>query len=558
MFQERIMMALDNIENYMIIEKDTQFVKSLKTFSKLSGLFTIVLGLIVIAGWVFNVATLKSIFPSEISMKANAALCFILSGIVFVFLLPSETRVFRRRIGQIIALAVFTIGLLTLAEYIFNQNFGIDEMLFIESKDAFLNVSPGRMSANTAFGFIFIGLSLLFFDKKIGKYFLPSQVLSLLVVMLALMGLTSHFYSSWSLLQLFQSTAMSFPTAFLFFIISLGILLSHPYEGFMKNATKENSSGIMLRYLFPAAILLPVSIELLATVGAEIGLYGINLTPIARTLGMFFSVVVLLWLAVSKYEQFELKQKQAEEKIRELNEELEKRVIERTVELQNANKELESFSYSVSHDLRAPIRAINGFSSKLAEEYENVLDDEGKRLLNIVLKNTKNMGELIDDLLTFSRLSRKKVEFKEINMVELVNEVLKELTEFNEERKLDITVQDLPNVKGDRTLLRQVIVNLLSNSIKFTKSRDTTVIEVGGFAKDNLNSYYVKDNGVGFNMKYIQKAFEVFQRLHSSREFEGTGVGLAIVHKIIQRHGGQVWAGSEVNKGATFYFSLPA
>jgi len=558
MFQERIMMALDNIENYMIIEKDTQFVKSLKTFSKLSGLFTIVLGLIVIAGWVFNVATLKSIFPSEISMKANAALCFILSGIVFVFLLPSETRVFRRRIGQIIALAVFTIGLLTLAEYIFNQNFGIDEMLFIESKDAFLNVSPGRMSANTAFGFIFIGLSLLFFDKKIGKYFLPSQVLSLLVVMLALMGLTSHFYSSWSLLQLFQSTAMSFPTAFLFFIISLGILLSHPYEGFMKNATKENSSGIMLRYLFPAAILLPVSIELLATVGAEIGLYGINLTPIARTLGMFFSVVVLLWFAVSKYEQFELKQKQAEEKIRELNEELEKRVIERTVELQNANKELESFSYSVSHDLRAPIRAINGFSSKLAEEYENVLDDEGKRLLNIVLKNTKNMGELIDDLLTFSRLSRKKVEFKEINMVELVNEVLKELTEFNEERKLDITVQDLPNVKGDRTLLRQVIVNLLSNSIKFTKSRDTTVIEVGGFAKDNLNSYYVKDNGVGFNMKYIQKAFEVFQRLHSSREFEGTGVGLAIVHKIIQRHGGQVWAGSEVNKGATFYFSLPA
>ncbi len=552
------MMALDNIENYMIIEKDTQFVKSLKTFSKLSGLFTIVLGLIVIAGWVFNVATLKSIFPSEISMKANAALCFILSGIVFVFLLPSETRVFRRRIGQIIALAVFTIGLLTLAEYIFNQNFGIDEMLFIESKDAFLNVSPGRMSANTAFGFIFIGLSLLFFDKKIGKYFLPSQVLSLLVVMLALMGLTSHFYSSWSLLQLFQSTAMSFPTAFLFFIISLGILLSHPYEGFMKNATKENSSGIMLRYLFPAAILLPVSIELLATVGAEIGLYGINLTPIARTLGMFFSVVVLLWFAVSKYEQFELKQKQAEEKIRELNEELEKRVIERTVELQNANKELESFSYSVSHDLRAPIRAINGFSSKLAEEYENVLDDEGKRLLNIVLKNTKNMGELIDDLLTFSRLSRKKVEFKEINMVELVNEVLKELTEFNEERKLDITVQDLPNVKGDRTLLRQVIVNLLSNSIKFTKSRDTTVIEVGGFAKDNLNSYYVKDNGVGFNMKYIQKAFEVFQRLHSSREFEGTGVGLAIVHKIIQRHGGQVWAGSEVNKGATFYFSLPA
>ena len=544
------MTVLNDVGNIVTIEKDTRFVKSLKTFSKISGLFTIVVGLVVIAGWSFNISTLKSVLPTEISMKANAALSFILSGMSFVILLFNNLGKLTRRIGQIIAFGVFTLAMLTLTEYIFNQNLGIDQILFKDGKEVFLNISAGRMSANTAFGFLFISMSLLFFNTKIGKYFLPSQVLSLLVVMLALMGLTSHFYSRWSLLQLFQSTAMSFPTAFLFFIISLGILLSHPYEGLMKNATKENSSGIMLRYLFPAAILLPVIIELLATIGAEIGLYEINLTPVARTLGMFFSVVVLLWFAISKYEQFETKQRKAEEEVKILNEELEKRVIERT-------KELESFSYSVSHDLRAPIRAIDGFSRKLAEQYESVLDDEGKRLLNIVLKNTKNMGQLIDDLLTFSRLSRKKFELQEINMAELVNEVLKELNEFNEDRKLDISVRELPNVKGDRTLMRQVIVNLLSNSIKFTKSRDTAVIEVGGFAEDNLNSYYVKDNGVGFDMKYVDKAFEVFQRLHSSKEFEGTGVGLAIVHKIIQRHGGEIWAGGEVDKGATFYFSLP-
>ena len=544
------MTVLNDVGNIVTIEKDTRFVKSLKTFSKISGLFTIVVGLVVIAGWSFNISTLKSVLPTEISMKANAALSFILSGMSFVILLFNNLGKLTRRIGQIIAFGVFTLAMMTLTEYIFNQNLGIDQILFKDGKEVFLNISAGRMSANTAFGFLFISMSLLFFNTKIGKYFLPSQVLSLLVVMLALMGLTSHFYSRWSLLQLFQSTAMSFPTAFLFFIISLGILLSHPYEGLMKNATKENSSGIMLRYLFPAAILLPVIIELLATIGAEIGLYEINLTPVARTLGMFFSVVVLLWFAISKYEQFETKQRKAEEEVKILNEELEKRVIERT-------KELESFSYSVSHDLRAPIRAIDGFSRKLAEQYESVLDDEGKRLLNIVLKNTKNMGQLIDDLLTFSRLSRKKFELQEINMAELVNEVLKELNEFNEDRKLDISVRELPNVKGDRTLMRQVIVNLLSNSIKFTKSRDTAVIEVGGFAEDNLNSYYVKDNGVGFDMKYVDKAFEVFQRLHSSKEFEGTGVGLAIVHKIIQRHGGEIWAGGEVDKGATFYFSLP-
>ena len=479
------MTVLNDVGNIVTIEKDTRFVKSLKTFSKISGLFTIVVGLVVIAGWSFNISTLKSVLPTEISMKANAALSFILSGMSFVILLFNNLGKLTRRIGQIIAFGVFTLAMMTLTEYIFNQNLGIDQILFKDGKEVFLNISAGRMSANTAFGFLFISMSLLFFNTKIGKYFLPSQVLSLLVVMLALMGLTSHFYSRWSLLQLFQSTAMSFPTAFLFFIISLGILLSHPYEGLMKNATKENSSGIMLRYLFPAAILLPVIIELLATIGAEIGLYEINLTPVARTLGMFFSVVVLLWFAISKYEQFETKQRKAEEEVKILNEELEKRVTERT-------KELESFSYSVSHDLRAPIRAIDGFSRKLAEQYESVLDDEGKRLLNIVLKNTKNMGQLIDDLLTFSRLSRKKFELQEINMAELVNEVLKELNEFNEDRKLDISVRELPNVKGDRTLMRQVIVNLLSNSIKFTKSRDTAVIEIGGFAKDNLNSYYVK------------------------------------------------------------------
>ena len=552
------MTVLNDVDDFVMIEKDSRFVKNLKTFSKLAGLLTIVVGLTVIVGWAFNISILKSILPSELSMRPNAALSFMLSSIVFVILLHSNTGILGKRIGQLIALAVFILALLTLIEYIFNRNLGIDQLLFRENNGAFLSITNGKMSANTAFGFLFVSLSLLFFDTKIGKYILPSQVLSLLVVMLALMGITSRFYSRWSLLQLFQSTAMSFPTAFLFFVMSLGILISHPYEGFMKNATTENSSGIMLRYLFPAAILLPVIIELLATIGVEIGLYNIQLEPIARTLGMLFSVTVLLWLAVSKYEQFEMKQRKAEEEVKILNEELEKRVIERTKELQTANKELESFSYSVSHDLRAPIRAIDGFTRKLADEYDKVLDDEGKRLLNIVLNNTKNMGQLIDDLLSFSRFSRKKVEQRDINMKGLVGEVSKELIEFNLDRKLEISIiEPLLEIKGDRALLKQVIVNLLSNSIKFTKSREKAIIEIGSYKNDDQNIYFVRDNGVGFNMKYVHKAFEVFQRLHSSSEFEGTGVGLAIAHKIIQRHGGKIWAESEIGKGATFYFSLP-
>ncbi len=221
-----------------------------------------------------------------------------------------------------------------------------------------------------------------------------------------------------------------------------------------------------------------------------------------------------------------------------------------------SNKELESFSYSVSHDLRAPIRAIDGFTRKLFEGYNSILDDEGKRLLDVVLKNTKNMGMLIDDLLNLSRLGRKKMEPSEINMEELVNEVIIELNDFEEDKKPEITVQHLPAVNGDRALIRHVIFNLLLNSIKFTAHREKPIIEIGYLTKDHQNIYYIKDNGVGFNMKYAHKLFEVFQRLHSLKDFEGTGVGLAIVQRIIHRHGGTVWAEAEVGKGATFYFSL--
>lgn len=237
--------------------------------------------------------------------------------------------------------------------------------------------------------------------------------------------------------------------------------------------------------------------------------------------------------------------------------ELEEEVKNRTIQLEDANKELEAFSYSVSHDLRAPIRAIDGFTRKLSDNYTLVLDDEGKRLLDIVLKSTKNMGHLIDDLLAFSRFSRIKLESSSFNMEVLVKEVAKELNESNKDRNLKITIKQLPQQYGDRALIRQLIINLLSNSIKFTKSRELAIIEIGNITKDEKNIYYIKDNGVGFNMKYVHKIFDVFQRLHSEEEFEGTGVGLAIVQRIIHRHGGKIWVEAEINKGATFYYTIP-
>jgi signal transduction histidine kinase len=302
---------------------------------------------------------------------------------------------------------------------------------------------------------------------------------------------------------------------------------------------------------------------------------------ITNTLGHFFQIgsFYLAYLAfidtsINKpqmilYRKLKQHEEQLDENIRQLdlaNIELKNEIAERkqaerdlkmrSKQLEEANKELESFSYSVSHDLRAPLRAIDGFSEMLQRDLENVLDEESRRKLKVVRENTGKMNHLIDDLLNLSRLGRQALNPSILDMNKIFIEAWEDLCQSTPERNVSFRLEELSKAIGDRNLVKQVVLNILSNAIKYTRDRNPAVIEVGSSNGDGSIVFSVKDNGAGFDMKYYEKLFGVFQRLHSQREYKGTGVGLAIVQRIIHRHGGRVWAEANVGKGATFYFSL--
>ena len=258
---------------------------------------------------------------------------------------------------------------------------------------------------------------------------------------------------------------------------------------------------------------------------------------------LVFTIISILYFLIKK--ELFVRQK-AEEETRQLN-----------VKLEAVNKELESFTYTVSHDLRAPVRHINGFLDILHKNINEKLDKENLRYFNLIKESTKDMGNLIDDLLTFSRTAKAELNKTKLNLNEAVHQVIQNIQHGPEGKNVEWITDELPEVYGDYTLIKVVLVNLISNAVKFTSKTANPVVTIGSQKYDKIQVIFIKDNGVGFNMNYYSKLFGVFQRLHDTGDFPGTGIGLATVKKIIEKHNGKVWAKSKEGEGATFFFSLP-
>jgi signal transduction histidine kinase len=531
--------AVQPKERMQVEAPASQTVDSFRSFSKWAAIVAMIVGYHVILGWMFGIDILKSPHAMFSTMDVSAAICSILAGIALYLLQMRRDALAGRKKLLIRFCAGITavLSLLILSQYIFGWNLGINQWFPQEpSVPGAAESVTGRMAFMTALAFCMIGISLLLFDDR----YRVAEPLALISASVSLLAIAGYIYHATA----FQGQ-MSLYASIVVFLVSGGILCARADSGMMAKIASNSFGGIMARRLLPATLLIPIVLGWLQHMGQRAGFYtsepGLALFAVANVL-IFLSVV---WWGVNSLHRMDTKRREAEHELQET-----------AAKLSRSNADLEQFAYVASHDLKEPLRAISGSVQILQERYGEQLTSEADDVIKHTVDGATRMQTLIDDLLTYSRLTTREAPLELTDGSQVLQEVIANLESSIKESKAVVTHDPLPVVEADRVQLLQVFQNLVSNGIKY-RSQRTPKIHVGAEDRDHEWVFSIRDNGIGIAPQYADRIFRIFQRLHTRNEYSGTGIGLAVCKKIVERHGGRIWVESELEEGSTFYFTLP-
>ena len=535
------LVSLRKPKERIAIEAPTpQIIDSFRNFSKWASIIALLVGYHVLLGWIFDIRILKSPWTMFSTMKVNEAVCSIFCGSALFMLqlrrgMTSGKMLWAVRIcAGLAALLAF----LTFMEYLIGLPLGIDQWSFSSAATQPGVQASGRMAMISSLAFCMLGIALVTLDGNSNHR--VAETLALISGGIALLAIAGYLYQA----QAFQGQ-MALYAAIVILLLSGGILCLRADRGLMARVASNSFGGIMARRLLPAAVLIPIVLGWLQHEGHRAGLYhsepGLALLAVADV-ALFLLVV---WWGVNSLHRMDSKRRLTEHELEET-----------AAKLSRSNADLEQFAYVASHDLKEPLRAISGSVQILQERYQAELGRDADEIIRHTVDGATRMQTLIDDLLTYSRLTAREAPLEPTNCSEILQEVLVNLELSIKESKAVLTHDPLPVVRADRTQFLQVFQNLISNGIKYRGER-TLRLHVGAEDKGNEWLFSVRDNGIGIAPLYATRIFRIFQRLHTRKEYSGTGIGLAVCKKIVERHGGRIWVESEPDEGSTFFFTLP-
>ena len=515
--------------------------------SKGANIAVIVMGALVLAGWAFGLRPLLHVFPTLVAMNPTTALGLVLAGSCFWVLNHPGRPHWKppHALTRALAAGIALLGFLRLLDCVAGLDLRIDQLLFA-GKLSDSKYPPSEMAPNTALDLLLCGLGLLLLDLRSRRGLCLAQGMILIAGWIALLAVIGYTYHVLLFYRLGPGLPMALDTAVGIGLFCTAVLTAHPDRGVLAILTSRTTGGAMARRLLPMAILIPWGLGAMLLVSEQAGFFGKEFAVALFAVASIILFTFLLWWNAKLLYRVDIERLGAENKLRQAR-----------ANLERSNTDLQQFAYLASHDLFEPLRMVTSYLQLLEQRYDGKLDQQGREFVGFAIEGARRMQALIHDLLEYSRLEIRGRAFEPTNTEQVLEDALTNLKVAVEESRATITHESLPTVMGDRGQLTQLFQNLIGNALKFRGAHPVQV-KLHAERRGREWLFVLRDNGIGIEPKDFERVFLIFQRLHTRHEYPGTGMGLAICKKIVERHGGRIWVESVPGSGATFFFTLPA